>query len=82
MDESGPVEIDGKGEFDPEKRFETPVKFGIAYKYANGVIVECSKISVSTCTCVLYRQNATSGRFSEVFRLLHFSVVADASCQA
>ncbi len=41
MDESGPVEIDGKGEFDPAKRFETPVKFGITYKYANGVIVEC-----------------------------------------
>src|SRR5947208_7860246 len=41
MDESGPVEIDGKGEFDPEKRFETPVKFGITYKYANGVVVEC-----------------------------------------
>jgi predicted dehydrogenase len=41
MDESGPAEIDGKGEFDPEKRFETPIKFGITYKYANGVIVEC-----------------------------------------
>ena len=41
MDESGPVEIDGKGEVDPEKRFETPPKFGITYKYANGVIVEC-----------------------------------------
>src|SRR5882672_583950 len=41
MDESGPVEIDGKGEFDPEKRFETPVKFRITYRYANGVVVEC-----------------------------------------
>lgn len=41
MDESGPVEIQGTGEFDPQKRFESPVKFGISYKYANGVVVEC-----------------------------------------
>ena len=41
MDKSGPVEIEGKGEFDPEKRFETPIKFSITYRYANGVIVEC-----------------------------------------
>lgn len=41
MDESGPTEITGKGEFDPAKRFEVPSAFAITYKYANGVIVEC-----------------------------------------
>ena len=41
MDDSGPVEITGKGEFDPQKRFEVPTAFGITYKYANGVVVEC-----------------------------------------
>ena len=41
MDDSGPVEIDGHGWFDEQKRFETPNRFNITYKYANGVIVEC-----------------------------------------
>ena len=41
MDDSGPTEIVGKGEFDPEKRFEVPNAFAITYKYANGVVVEC-----------------------------------------
>jgi predicted dehydrogenase len=41
MDNSGPTEITGKGEFDPQKRFEVPSAFGITYKYANGVVVEC-----------------------------------------
>ena len=41
MDDSGPVEIVGKGGFDPEKRFEVPSDFSITYKYANGVVVEC-----------------------------------------
>jgi predicted dehydrogenase len=41
MDDSGPVEITGKGDFDPEKRFEVPSAFSITYKYANGVVVEC-----------------------------------------
>ncbi len=41
MDDSGPVEITGKGEFDPEKRFEVPSAFSITYKYGNGVVVEC-----------------------------------------
>jgi predicted dehydrogenase len=41
MDESGPVEITGTGEFDPQKRFEVPSAFGITYRYANGVVVEC-----------------------------------------
>jgi predicted dehydrogenase len=41
MDDHGPTEIVGKGEFDPEKRFEVPSAFAITYKYANGVVVEC-----------------------------------------
>lgn len=41
MDESGPAAIEGSGEYDPEKRFETPIKFGLRYEYANGVIIEC-----------------------------------------
>jgi len=41
MDGSGPVEIRGTGEYDPEKRFEVPVAFSVTYRYANGVVVEC-----------------------------------------
>jgi predicted dehydrogenase len=41
MDDSGPTEIVGKGDFDPEKRFEVPSAFSITYKYANGVVIEC-----------------------------------------
>lgn len=41
MDGSGPVEIRGRGEYDPQKRFEVPAAFSITYRYANGVIVEC-----------------------------------------
>lgn len=41
MDATGPVEVDGKGEFDSQKRFEVPEKFSITYKYADGVVVEC-----------------------------------------
>ena len=41
MDNSGPSEIVGKGEFDPQKRFEVPSAFAITYKYASGVVVEC-----------------------------------------
>ena len=41
MDNSGPVEIVGKGEFDPEKRFEVPSAFAITYKYDNGAVLEC-----------------------------------------
>ncbi len=40
MDESGPVEISGRGDFDPEKRFEVPSAFSITYRYANGVVIE------------------------------------------
>lgn len=41
MDDSGPVEIDGRGWYDEQKRFETPNRFSISYKYGNGVVVEC-----------------------------------------
>ena len=41
MDQSGPTEIVGRGDFDPEKRFEVPSAFALTYKYANGVVVEC-----------------------------------------
>lgn len=41
MDGSGPVEIRGTGQYDPQKRFEVPVSFSITYRYANGVVVEC-----------------------------------------
>lgn len=41
MDDSGPTEIIGTGDFDPQKRFEVPSAFSITYKYANGVVVEC-----------------------------------------
>lgn len=41
MDDSGPVQITGRGDYDPEKRFEVPSAFEITYRYANGVVVEC-----------------------------------------
>ncbi len=41
MDDSGPVEIEGTGEFNQEKLYETPTKFHVTYKYANGTIMEC-----------------------------------------
>ncbi|HWX22887.1 MAG TPA: Gfo/Idh/MocA family oxidoreductase [Candidatus Binatia bacterium] len=41
MDESGPLEIAARGEFDPEKRFEVPARFAITYQYAGDVMLEC-----------------------------------------
>jgi len=41
MDDSGPIGIAGKGEFDPAKRFEVPSAFAITYTYASGVVIEC-----------------------------------------
>lgn len=41
MDESGPVEIQGEGQFNAAKLFETPEEFRLTYKYASGVVVEC-----------------------------------------
>src|ERR1041385_7051462 len=52
MDESGPTEITAKGEFDPQKRFETPTAFAITYKYANGVAVECRSPNAKVSTLI------------------------------
>jgi len=41
MDESGPVEVAGHGEFNADKLFETPERFSLTYQYADGVIVAC-----------------------------------------
>lgn len=43
MDETGPVEIEGRGKFDPEKRFEVPVESEIHYLYANGTSIFCTQ---------------------------------------
>ena len=40
--ESGPVEITGSAIYNPEKLYETPDKFDTTFKYANGVVIECS----------------------------------------
>lgn len=39
MDESGPVEISGRAEYDPEGRYEVPSWFEAIYKYPNGTTV-------------------------------------------
>lgn len=41
MDDSGPVEITGKGKFHPEGWYETPMWFECVYKYANGTTMIC-----------------------------------------
>ncbi len=43
MDESGPVEIDGKMRLNPGVYYETPDWCHINYRYANGVVVECGQ---------------------------------------
>jgi predicted dehydrogenase len=42
QDESGPVEIEGSAEYNPEKLYETPTKFDVRYKYADGTVLLCS----------------------------------------
>ncbi|MBX3747098.1 MAG: Gfo/Idh/MocA family oxidoreductase [Verrucomicrobiae bacterium] len=42
-DDTGPVEIEGTGTFDPEKRFEVPVDSEITYRYASGVVLNCTQ---------------------------------------
>lgn len=42
MDDSGPVEITGRGIYNAEKLYETPQQFDVTYKYASGTVVECS----------------------------------------
>ncbi|MBE7499852.1 MAG: Gfo/Idh/MocA family oxidoreductase [Verrucomicrobiales bacterium] len=41
MDQSGPVEISARAEFNKDGLYETPEWFEINYKYANGVRVVC-----------------------------------------
>jgi len=41
-DDSGPIEIDGKGVFPTSGLFDTPVSYEVTYKYANGVKVVCT----------------------------------------
>jgi len=43
MDESGPVKISAKADYDPEKRFEVPTWFEITYTYANGTKIICGQ---------------------------------------
>ncbi len=43
MDESGPVEIEARADFDPQKRYEVPSWFDSTYTYANGVKVLCGQ---------------------------------------
>ncbi len=42
MDESGPVEIDGWGEFPDSGLMDTPIRYRVKYKYASGVELECN----------------------------------------
>jgi predicted dehydrogenase len=39
MDDSGPVEAQATAEFNPEKLYETPMKFDITYKYSSGTVM-------------------------------------------
>ncbi len=43
MDESGPVAVSARAEYDPQKRYEVPGWFEITYTYANGVTVICGQ---------------------------------------
>jgi predicted dehydrogenase len=39
MDNSGPIEVEGKGQFDERKRYEVPFRCNLNYTYANGAKV-------------------------------------------
>jgi predicted dehydrogenase len=41
MDKSGPVEVEGTGEFHPQGPHDVPGQFEVHYKYANGVELIC-----------------------------------------
>jgi predicted dehydrogenase len=41
-DMTGPVEVQGTGEFPKEGLFETPLKYNLEYSYANGVKLLCT----------------------------------------
>lgn len=43
MDESGPVEVTARAEYDAQKHYEVPTWFEITYTYANGVTVICGQ---------------------------------------
>jgi hypothetical protein len=43
MDESGPVQISARCEYDPQKRYEVPSWFEIDYRYANGARIICGQ---------------------------------------
>lgn len=43
MDESGPVEISAKAEYDMQGRYEVPSWFEVTYKYGNDVTVLCGQ---------------------------------------
>ena len=43
MDESGPVEISARAEFDEQKRYEVPTWSEITYLYANGTRIICGQ---------------------------------------
>jgi len=42
MDESGPIHIDGRGEFPKDGLYDTATRFTVVYTYANGVRLICS----------------------------------------
>jgi predicted dehydrogenase len=46
-EDSGPVEIEGKGEF-PVSLWNTMINFKVSYKYANGVVMTCEQTPTST----------------------------------
>ncbi len=54
MDDSGPVEIEGSGVYDPQKRYETPQKFDVTYRYADGTVIYCSSGSGKYRTGTLF----------------------------
>lgn len=43
MDETGPVEVSARAEYDPQNRYEVPSWFEINYKYANGAQIICGQ---------------------------------------
>ena len=46
-DGSGPVEVEGKGEF-PKSLWNTMINFEVTYRYASGVIMTCKQTPTST----------------------------------
>ncbi|MCC7373669.1 MAG: Gfo/Idh/MocA family oxidoreductase [Verrucomicrobiales bacterium] len=42
-DTTGPVEIQATAKFDSAKRFEVPIESDITYRYADGVVLDCTQ---------------------------------------